>query len=105
MSTYSCADAESDTCSYRGIRQVPPQEADCHRYAWATPLSGELSCCLQKKEKGRQTVLTMSSAASIMSVASAASRNLEAPFGYSDGVMLAYKSSKSAVTQSAALSS
>ncbi len=56
---------------------------------------------LQRKEKGRKTVLAMSSGAAIMSMASAASRDLQEPFGYSDGVMVAYKASKSALNQRA----
>ena len=54
---------------------------------------------VQRKEKGRKTVLTMSSAAAIMSGASAGSRDLEAPFNYADGVMVAYKASKTALNQ------
>ena len=55
----------------------------------------------QKKEGGRKTVLTMSSAAAIMSGASIGSRDPEAPFNYADGVMVAYKASKSALNQGA----
>ena len=46
-------------------------------------------------------MLAMSSGAAIMSTASAASRDLQEPFGYSDGIMVAYKASKSALNQRA----
>ena len=67
------------------------------RLAGAEPLA----VCPQKKEGGRKTVLTMSSAAAIMSGASVGSRDSEAPFNYADGVMVAYKASKSALNQGA----
>ena len=53
----------------------------------------------QAKEGGRKTVLTMSSAMGIISRASEASRDVEKPLGLFDGIMVAYKASKSAVTQ------
>ncbi len=56
---------------------------------------------LQKKEHGRKTVLAMSSGAAVMSRASAASRNLETPLNFADGIMIAYKASKSALNQGA----
>ena len=43
----------------------------------------------------------MSSAMGIISQASAASRQLDKPLGLTDGIMVAYKASKTAVTQSA----
>ena len=45
----------------------------------------------------------MSSTMGVISEASAASRDLEKPLGLIDGIMLAYKASKTAVTQSAHL--
>jgi hypothetical protein len=43
----------------------------------------------------------MSSAMGIISRASAGARQLDKPLGLTDGIMLAYKASKTAVTQSA----
>ena len=56
---------------------------------------------MQKKQDGRKTVLTMSSAMGIVSQASEASRDPAKPLGVTDGIMLSYKASKTAVTQSA----
>ena len=45
--------------------------------------------------------MAVSSGAASMSRASAASRDLQAPLGSTDGVMIAYKASKSALNQGA----
>ena len=55
----------------------------------------------QKKEKGRKTVLAMSSGAAVMSRASKASRDPDTPLNFADGIMIAYKASKSALNQGA----
>jgi len=54
---------------------------------------------LQKKERGRKTVLTMSSMGGVISNTSAEARHLEKAPGFSDGIMVAYKTSKSALNQ------
>ena len=46
-------------------------------------------------------MLAMSSGAAVMSRASAASRDLEMPLNFADGIMIAYKASKSALNQGA----
>ena len=46
-------------------------------------------------------MLNMSSIMGVISEASAAARHPEKPLGLTDGIMLAYKASKTAVTQSA----
>ena len=55
----------------------------------------------QKKEHGRKTVLTMSSMGGVMSNSSADARDLDKAPGFSDGIMIAYKTSKSALNQRA----
>lgn len=55
----------------------------------------------QKKEHGRKTVLTMSSMGGVMSNTSAEARDREKAPGFVDGIMVAYKASKSALNQRA----